>query len=69
MSAAVATGKGLIDHVIDQRALAGTGDAGHAGEPTKRNINVEILEVVGVGAANFEVRLILRNFPAFILAR
>ena len=40
--------------VVDQRALAGTGNAGHAGEPPERNRHGDVLEVVLTRAADDE---------------
>ena len=44
--------QGLDQDVVDQRTLAGAGDAGHADERAQRNLDVDVLEVVVRRAAN-----------------
>src|SRR4029434_6337795 len=43
-----------IEDIMDQRALSGTGDAGYATEDAQRNINVEILKIVVLNAAQLQ---------------
>ena len=43
-----------VEDVVDQRALAGAGDAGDGGERAERNADVDVLEVVVAGADDFE---------------
>ena len=46
--------QGLDENVVDQRALARAGDAGHADEHAQRNLDVDFLEVVVPRAADDE---------------
>ena len=43
-----------IQHVLDQRGLAGAADAGDADQPLQRNRHVDGLQVVSRGAADLE---------------
>jgi len=40
------TEEGAAQHVVGERALAGTGNAGDAGEQTERDFDVHVLEIV-----------------------
>ena len=42
------------EHVLDQRALAGSGDAGDGGQDRRRDVDVDVLEVVRAGAADLD---------------
>ena len=46
--------QGLGQDVIDQRALARTGNAGHADENAEGDLDVDVLEVIVAGAADDE---------------
>ena len=43
-----------MQSVEHQRRLAGTGHTGHTGHDPQRDINIDILEVVGLGTLNAE---------------
>jgi hypothetical protein len=44
----------LVEHIVDERALAGAGDAGDAGEKAERETDVDLAEVVLGGAFDLE---------------
>ena len=46
--------EGLDQDVVDQRALARAGNAGHANERPQGNLDVDVLEIVVAGAADDE---------------
>src|SRR5919202_2958913 len=46
LAAADGVGEGLIENLVDQRALPRTRDARHAGEDTQRKLHVYALEVM-----------------------
>ena len=47
--------QGLGQDVVDQRALAGPGNAGHAHQHPQRNLDVDVLEIVVPCAADDEL--------------
>ena len=47
----------LVEDVVDQRALARAADAGDGDQPAERNLHVDVLQVVGAGAANDDLAL------------
>ena len=58
-----AADRGLVDRhhpvpaghrAVDQRALAGAGDAGHHDQHAERDVDVDVLQVVGAGAADLQ---------------
>ena len=57
---------GLEKHLVDERRLAGAGDAGHDGEDAEREFDVDVAQIVLAGTPNLDdaVRLApsLRHF-------
>ena len=46
---------------MDERALAGAGDAGDAAENAERNVDVDVAKIVVSDAAHFRVAFALRR--------
>ena len=47
-------GEGAVQHLVDQGALAGAGDAGHRDERPERELHVDVLEVVLARSADVQ---------------
>ena len=47
----------LVQDVVDQRALAGSADAGDGDQPAERDLHVDVLQVVGAGALDDDLAL------------
>ncbi len=47
-------GEGFVQDVFDQGTLAAAADAGHGGQGAQGNLNVDVLQVVVAGTADFE---------------
>ena len=46
--------QGLVEYLVDQRAFAGTGNAGHADKLAERDLDVDFFEVIFGGSADLE---------------
>ena len=54
----------VIERVVDQRRLAGAGNAGHADEQAHRQIERDVLQVVAAGAVDAQHPVEVRTVPA-----
>ena len=50
-------GQLVVEHILDQRALAAAADAGHDGKRAERDLHVDVLEVVVTSAEDFNCGL------------
>ena len=44
----------LVQNLVGQRALSGTGNAGDAGKDTQRNIHIDVFQVILGGSQDFQ---------------
>src|SRR6266511_6062578 len=52
----------LIEHIVDQRALARTRDAGDGDQQSQRERDLDVLQIVPAGAAQLQ-KLLARRAP------